>query len=61
MFQTRIEWVEYLVAQQFGLEVKQVRELVWRNLAAIIHQTGTSNFFPEPIAAVLPDLNIPKE
>jgi TatD DNase family protein len=54
----RIEWVEYLVAQQFKLEVQQVRELVWRNLAAIIQKTGTSNFLPGSIAAVLAGLSV---
>jgi TatD DNase family protein len=54
----RIEWVEYLVAQQFKLEVQQVRELVWRNLAIIIHQTGTQGFVPESIVAVLSQLNV---
>ncbi len=54
----RIEWVEYLVAQQFKLEVQQVRELVWQNLAIIIHQTGTQGFLPESIVAVLSQLNV---
>jgi TatD DNase family protein len=54
----RIEWVEYLVAQQFKIEVKEVRELVWRNLAIIVHKTGTRDFLPESIAAVLAELNI---
>jgi len=54
----RIEWVEYLVAQQFKLEVKEVRELVWRNLAIIVHKTGTWDFLPESIAAFLSKLNV---
>lgn len=54
----RIEWVEYLIAQQFKLEVQQVRELVWRNLAILIHNTGTQGFLPEPMASVLSSLNL---
>lgn len=54
----RIEWVEHLVAQQFKLEVQEVRELVWRNLAIIVHKTGIQDFLPESIATVLSDLNV---
>jgi len=54
----RIEWVEHLVAQQFKLAVQQVRELVWRNLAIIIHETGTQGLLPESIVAVLSQLNV---
>jgi TatD DNase family protein len=49
----RIEWVEYLVAQQLELEVREVRALVWRNLAAIIHQTGTGDLLPKSMMAIL--------
>lgn len=49
----RIEWVEYLVAQQFGLGVKDVRRLVWQNLSRIVHETGTLNLYPNPIAEIL--------
>ena len=49
----RIEWVEYLVAQQFKIEVKQVRELVWRNLASILIQTGTWDLLPESFITIL--------
>jgi TatD DNase family protein len=54
----RIEWVEYLVAQQFKLEVQQVRQLVWQNLAIIVSKTGTRNLLPVSIAAVLSGLNV---
>ncbi len=54
----RIEWVEYLVAQQFKLEVQQVRKLVWQNFAIIIHKTGTQGFLPESIVTVLSQLNV---
>lgn len=50
----RIGWVEHLVAQQFDLDVSQVRQLAWRNLADIIHKTGTLHLLPPSIAKVLP-------
>jgi TatD DNase family protein len=49
----RIEWVEHLVAQQFKLDVHEVRELVWRNLATIAHKTETNDLFPESLATIL--------
>ena len=49
----RIEWVEYLVAQQFQLEVDEVRELIWRNLAAIVNKTGIGDLLPEAFAPIL--------
>jgi TatD DNase family protein len=52
----RIEWVEYLVAQQYKLEVEEVRRLVWRNLAIIVRKTGTQDLIPKSIAAVLAEL-----
>lgn len=54
----RIEWVEHLVAQQFKLEVQQVREFVWRNLAIIVHKTGIQSLLTESIVAVLSELNV---
>ncbi|HEX9617667.1 MAG TPA: TatD family hydrolase [Anaerolineales bacterium] len=49
----RIEWVEHLVAQQFELDVSGIRRLVWRNLAAIVHQTGTQDLLPSFFTDVL--------
>jgi len=49
----RVEWVEYVVAEQLGLGVKDVRYLVWQNLATIVHETGTQRLLPEPLAAAL--------
>lgn len=49
----RIEWVEHLVGQQYGLGVKEVRQLAWQNLAAIIQKTGTLSLLPEPLTAIL--------
>lgn len=52
----RIEWVEHLVAQQFALEVSEIRHLVWQNLARIVGTTDTRDLLPGPLAAVLPAL-----
>jgi TatD DNase family protein len=51
----RIEWVEHLVAQQLGLDVKDARRLVWGNLATIIHQTGTQTLLPASLMSILAD------
>jgi TatD DNase family protein len=42
----RIEWVEHLVAQQYNMEVSEVRRMVWRNLSAILNLTSTGALFP---------------
>jgi len=49
----RIQWVEFLVAQQLKVTVEEVRRLVWRNMAAITSQAQIMNLFPEPFAALL--------
>jgi TatD DNase family protein len=49
----RVEWVEHLVAQQLGLEVKEVRRLVWRNLGTIVRETGTRELLPGPLLALV--------
>jgi TatD DNase family protein len=56
----RIEWVEYLVAQQYKLEIKDLRNLVWRNLATIVHQTRTLNLLPESLAVIVAEQDIDK-
>ena len=57
----RVEWVEHLVGQQLGLDVKDVRRLAWRNLATIIHETGTRRLLPEPLAAILAEVSLDVE
>ena len=52
----RIGWVEHLVAQQYKMDVKEVRELVWRNLATIINQTGTLALLPENFATIFSEV-----
>jgi TatD DNase family protein len=53
----RVEWVEHLIAQQRGLDVKDARRLVWRNLGTIVRETGTRTLLPEPLAAVLAEVS----
>jgi Tat protein secretion system quality control protein TatD with DNase activity len=53
----RIKWVEYLLAGLLGMEVNEVRELAWRNMAEIVRQTKTRDLLPEKIAGLLPVLN----
>lgn len=45
----RVEWVEYLVAQQYRMDVMDVRQLVWKNLTRILHETNTIHLIPEPL------------
>jgi TatD DNase family protein len=45
----RIEWVEHLVAQQFGLIRAKVRHLAWRNLARIIERTRTEKLLSKQL------------
>ncbi len=42
----RVGWVEYLVAQQYRMDVLELRQQVWRNLGAIAAQTGTVGLLP---------------
>jgi TatD DNase family protein len=53
---SRIEWVEFLVAQQFKIHVKEVRQIVWQNLARIVRRTGTRQLWPEAFAAVFSEV-----
>ena len=43
----RVGWVEHLVAQQYGIDVKELRRIVWRNFAAVVQKTGTLDLLPE--------------
>jgi TatD DNase family protein len=55
----RLQWVEYLVAQQLKCEVGEVRALVWRNFSAMVQRTGTQNLLPEGFTAILTQVNSP--
>jgi TatD DNase family protein len=47
----RVEWAEHLVAQQYKLEVGELRRTVWQNFARIVHETNTRHLLPEELAA----------
>jgi TatD DNase family protein len=49
----RVEWVKYLVAQQYGMDVKKLCLLVIKNLARILHETSTTHLLPEPFVKLL--------
>ena len=49
----RIEWVEYLLAQQLQRSREAVRRLTWQNLAAIIRETGTQPLLPAQLAMLV--------
>ncbi len=51
----RIEWVEHLVAQQFGLSRESVRRLAWQNFGTIVQKTKTQKLLPEPL---LTEMNV---
>jgi TatD DNase family protein len=46
---SRIQWVEFLVAQQYNTDVKELRLLVWKNFTRIIHETKTCLLLPRPL------------
>jgi TatD DNase family protein len=47
----RVEWVEYLVAQQYDMDVKEMRRIAWINFSRIVRETNTSHLVPKPLAA----------
>jgi TatD DNase family protein len=53
----RIEWVEHLVANQLGINVKDVRRLAWQNLATIVRKTGTRRLLPRALAAIITEVS----
>lgn len=48
----RIEWVEYLAAQQYDMGVKELRKLAWTNLWRIFCRTKTSHLVPSAMADI---------
>jgi TatD DNase family protein len=54
----RIQWVEYLVAQQLRMRVEELRALAWHNLAVIVKRTGTRSLFPPSFSAVFSGLGL---
>ncbi len=49
----RVGWVEHLVAQQYGMDVKALRRLIWQNFGTIIQKTGTLSLLPELFTSTL--------
>jgi TatD DNase family protein len=43
----RVIWVEYLLSASLGMNVREVRQLVWRNFSEVVRLTGTQNLLPE--------------
>lgn len=50
---SRIQWVEYLVAAQYKLDVKELRRIAWQNLSRIVRETGTRGLLPELMRDIL--------
>lgn len=49
----RVGWVEHLVAQQYGLDVKALRRRVWQNFGTIVQKTGTLGLLPKVFVSTL--------
>jgi TatD DNase family protein len=49
---SRIQWVEYLVAQQYTLDVKELRRLAWKNFTRILRATNTLHLFPKEFGTI---------
>lgn len=49
----RVIWVEYLLSASLGMDVRQVRQLVWQNFAEVVRLTGTRGLLPQGLAALL--------
>jgi len=54
----RIEWVEHLVAQQLGINVRDVRWLVWMNFSMVIQANATLDLLPEAFREIILSLSI---
>jgi TatD DNase family protein len=49
----RVGWVEYLVAQQYGMTPVDVRRLAWRNFGTLVGATDTAALLPRLLCAAL--------
>ena len=50
----RLIWVEYLLSASLGMDVHEVRQLVWYNFSQLVHLTGTRELLPPDMASLLP-------
>ncbi len=49
----RVIWVEYLLSASLGMDVQQVRQLVWQNFTEVVRLTGTRGLLPLGLVALL--------
>ena len=49
----RVIWAEYLLSALLGLDVREVRQLVWKNFAEVVHLTGTRELLPQKLVGLL--------
>lgn len=49
----RVIWVEYLLAASLGMDVKEIRRLVWGNFSEVVRLTGTEELLPKGIVDCL--------
>ncbi len=49
----RVIWVEYLLSASLGMDVQEVRRLVWRNFAEVVRLTGTRDLLPQGLVGLL--------
>jgi TatD DNase family protein len=50
----RVIWVEYLLSTSLGMDVHEIRQLVWQNFSDIVRLTGTRELLPSELARLLP-------
>jgi TatD DNase family protein len=50
----RVIWVEYLLSASLKMDVKEVRQLVWKNFSQVVQLTGTRELLPPSLVALLP-------
>jgi len=50
---SRVEWVEHLVAQQYGSRQEEIKEIVWRNFSDLIEKTRTVKLLPKGITEII--------
>jgi len=53
----RVEWVEHLLGESRKMPREEVRALAWRNLAAIVRQTGIESLLSAALVAELPSVS----
>ena len=54
----RQERVEHLVAQQYGISLKEVRRVAWQDFGALAGRTDTLSLMPKRMAKMLTELEV---